>query len=115
MQNSNQKYNRTNWVFQNRGNPGWKQKIDDLVIQAAAQAVQRDVMTMKLCYIDTEASWDYYRQNMEKLMADYPTKTFVWWRWRELNPRPGKHFEKNLARDRIFFTLIYFGEYSNRI
>jgi hypothetical protein len=34
---------------------------------------------MKLCYIDTDANWDYYRIAMEGLMKQYPNKIFVWW------------------------------------
>jgi hypothetical protein len=34
---------------------------------------------MKLCYIDTDASFPYYRDAMEQLEAAYPAKRFVWW------------------------------------
>ena len=77
--NSNNKYDRSNWDFQNRGNPGWEAKIDDLVTQTAAQLEDFDVFTMKFCYIDYEASWTEYRDQMEQLEADYPDKVFIWW------------------------------------
>ena len=73
------KYDHSNWDFQNRGNPGWQAKVDDLVEQTAAQLEDFDVFTMKLCYIDDDASWEYYRDYMEQLEADYPDKIFVWW------------------------------------
>jgi hypothetical protein len=76
---SDNKYDRSNWDFQNRGNPGWEAKVDDLVTQTSAQFETFDVFTMKLCYIDDNASWTYYRDHMEQLEADYPDKIFVWW------------------------------------
>ena len=73
------KYDRSRWAFQNRGNPGWKAKVDDLVAQAALQASSFDVLTMKFCYIDPDASFTYYRDALLGLEASYPTKRFVWW------------------------------------
>lgn len=74
----NSKYNRSAWQFQDRGNPGWQAKVDDLVTQTAAQLSNFDVFSMKFCYIDPDANWDYYRSHMEQLMNDNPTKKFVW-------------------------------------
>jgi hypothetical protein len=73
------RYDRSRWVFQNRGNPGWQAKVDDLVDQAAGHASSYDVLTMKLCYIDTDASFAYYRDRMVQLEAAHPTRRFVWW------------------------------------
>jgi hypothetical protein len=73
------KYDRSRWIFENRGNPGWQAKVDDLVAQAATRASSFDVLTMKFCYIDTDASFTYYRDKMLWLEATYPTKRFVWW------------------------------------
>jgi len=75
----NAKYDRSHWIFQNRGNPGWQAKVDDLVAQAAAYASSYDVLTMKLCYIDSDASFTYYRDQMVQLELAHPTKRFVWW------------------------------------
>ena len=72
-------YDRSNWDFQNRGNPGWEAKVDDFVTQVSEQLESFNVFTMKFCYIDDDASWEYYRDQMEQLEADYPDKTFVWW------------------------------------
>jgi hypothetical protein len=76
------KYDRSRWVFEARmGN--WQDKIDDLVTQTTARLDDFDVFTMKLCYIDAlgdgHPDWEYFRSQMEKLEADYPCKTFVWW------------------------------------
>jgi hypothetical protein len=76
------KYDRSRWVFEARmGN--WRDKIDDLVTQTAARLDDFDVFTMKLCYIDalgdSHPDWEYFRNRMEELEADYPCKTFVWW------------------------------------
>jgi len=75
----NAKYDRSHWIFQNRGNPGWQAKVDDLVAQAASRASSFDVLTMKLCFIDTDASFTYYRDKMLWLEIHYPGKRFVWW------------------------------------
>ena len=77
--NSDNAYDPVNWDFQSRGNPGWEAKIDDLVTQTSTQLEDFDVFTMKLCYIDDDASWEHYRDQMEQLEADYPDKVFVWW------------------------------------
>ncbi|MBN1506625.1 MAG: hypothetical protein JW955_07255 [Sedimentisphaerales bacterium] len=76
------KYDRSRWVFEARmGN--WREKIDDLVTQTAARLDDFDVFMMKFCYIDalgdSHPDWEYFRSRMEKLEADYPCKTFVWW------------------------------------
>jgi hypothetical protein len=77
------KYDRSNWHLENRGNPGWKAKVDDLVTQTALRADDFDVFTMKFCYIDalgsSQPDWEYFRSRMEQLEADYPGKKFVWW------------------------------------
>jgi len=79
LQSLNAKYDRSRWILQNRGNPGWQAKVDDLVAQAAAYASSYDVLTMKFCFIDTDASFTYYRDKMLQLEAGYPGKRFVWW------------------------------------
>lgn len=73
------RYDRALWDFQNRGNPGWQEKVDDLVTEAAAQSSSFDVLTMKFCYIDPNASFTYYRDALLGLEAASPAKIFVWW------------------------------------
>ena len=77
------KYDRSNWILENRGNPGSKEKVDDLVTQTQLRSADFDVFMMKFCYIDalgdSHPDWDYYRTKMEQLEADYPNKKFVWW------------------------------------
>jgi len=77
------KYDRSNWRLENRGNPSWKAKVDDLVAQTASRAGDFDVFTMKYCYIDalgdSHPDWEYFRSRMEQLETDYPGKKFVWW------------------------------------
>jgi hypothetical protein len=75
----NAKYDRSKWTFEARGNPGWQAKVDDLVTQAATRASSFDVLTMKFCYIDTDASFTYYRDKMLWLESHYPARRFVWW------------------------------------
>jgi hypothetical protein len=45
------RYDRSRWVLENRGNPGWRPKVDDLVKQTATRANDFDVFMMKFCYI----------------------------------------------------------------
>jgi hypothetical protein len=79
LETLNAKYDRARWIFQSRGNPGWQAKVDDLVAQTALYSSSYEVLTMKFCYIDTDASFPYYRDKMLQLEIDYPTKRFVWW------------------------------------
>lgn len=79
LQTQDARYDRSRWSFQNRGNPGWQAKVDDLVAQTALQASSLDVLTMKFCFIDPDAVFTYYRDALLGLEASYPTKRFVWW------------------------------------
>jgi len=76
------KYDRDKWVFEARLGD-WRDKVDDLVAQTASRLDDFDVFMMKFCYIDalgdSHPDWEYFRGRMEKLEADYPGKTFVWW------------------------------------
>ena len=72
-------YNYPNWDWHNRGNPGWKEKVDQFVAWVADHTNEYDVFHMKFCYIDTAAQWTYYREAMLNLEATYPGKIFVWW------------------------------------
>ena len=79
LQGQNAKYDRSRWTFESRGNPGWQAKVDDLVAQAAGRTGSFDVLTMKFCYIDSDASFSYYRDRMLQIETAYPSKRFVWW------------------------------------
>jgi hypothetical protein len=79
LASQNSIYNRSNWHFEARGNPGWQEKVDDLVSVMGTQTGQYDIFTMKFCYIDPDAQFSYYRDHMEQLETQYPTKTVIWW------------------------------------
>ncbi len=79
LQTQNAKYDRSRWTFESRGNPGWQAKVDDLVTQTALRAASFDVLSMKFCYVDPDASFTYYRDKMVQLETSHPTKRFVWW------------------------------------
>ncbi len=76
------KYYRSNWILEQRAG-NWKDKMDDLVAQVVARTNDFDIFMTKLCYIDalgeSHPDWDYCRNTMEQLEADYPDKRFVWW------------------------------------
>lgn len=47
------------WNFQNRGNPGWQDKIEDFSVQVEAQISQRDVFMYKFCFLSyNQNEWD---------------------------------------------------------
>lgn len=83
LQTTNSKYNRSRWDWQDRGNPGWIAKVDDLISQTISQQNNFDVFTMKFCFIDNDSNyssqWDYYRTKMLQLENSYPAKKFIWW------------------------------------
>ena len=72
-------YDYPNWDWHNRGNPGWKEKVDQFVAWVADHENDYEVFQMKYCYIDTAAQWTYYRDAMLALEATYPGKIFIWW------------------------------------
>jgi hypothetical protein len=72
-------YEYPNWDWHNRGNPGWKEKVNQFVAWVADHINEYDVFQMKFCYIDNAAQWTYYRDAMLNLEATYPGKIFVWW------------------------------------
>lgn len=72
-------YDYPNWYWHNRGNPGWKEKVDQFVSWVADNITNYDVFQMKFCFIDTNAEWTYYRDAMLDLEATYPDKIFIWW------------------------------------
>jgi hypothetical protein len=64
----------------NRGNPGWKAKMDQFsaAVQNGWRFPNVDVVMNKLCYIDQFASAKYYIKSMSKLEASYPETIFVY-------------------------------------
>ena len=79
LQADDASYDRSHFTFQARGNPGWQAKIDDFAAYVASHTIQYDAFTTKLCYIDTDANWTYYRDVMEQVESSYPDSIFVWW------------------------------------
>jgi hypothetical protein len=79
LYNDNSVYNRSNWEFYNRGNPGWEDKISDLVSAVVANEGSYDVFTMKFCYIDPDAEFHKYRDSLLYLENRFPAKKFIWW------------------------------------
>ena len=87
----NLKYDSSLWVFQNRGNPGWIEKVDDFVRETEAQQDQFDVLMFTLGYLDGFDGMSYpvisdpenfqtmYIDKLVGLETRYPDKKFVWW------------------------------------
>ncbi len=87
----NLKYDRSNWVFQFRGNPGWIEKVDDFVVQTDLQAEQFDALTFTLGYLDgldgmtyptisdEENFQKHFVEPLEALEARHPDKIFIYW------------------------------------
>jgi len=89
-------YDRRTWIFQQRGNSGWKGKVDDFVNATEQQLDEFDIFSFKFCYLDgldevaepcgkpysesiTEANWNYLKDAYETLEKKYPEKIFIWW------------------------------------
>jgi hypothetical protein len=79
-------WNRSNWDW-----PYWyptvssaQEKFDQFEGVVTNQHNDYDLMGMKLCYIDiwwpisTPTMWEYYRDMMLQLEADYQDTTFIW-------------------------------------
>jgi hypothetical protein len=79
LRSQNARYDRSKWVFGDRGNPGWQAKVDDFVTFTTANQASYDVLSMKFCYIDPDASFTYYRDHLLALEVAHPTKRIVWW------------------------------------
>jgi hypothetical protein len=64
----------------NRGNPGWKAKMDQFsaAVQNGWRFPNVDVVMNKLCYIDQFGSAKYYIKSMSELEASYPETIFVY-------------------------------------
>ena len=85
------KYNRDNWSFQFRGNPGWIEKVDDFITQVEQQINDYDIFTFSLGYVDGMDGGTYpiisEPENFNSLMFDklealeaaHPGKTFILW------------------------------------
>ncbi len=84
-------YDRSNWSFQMRGNPGWILKVQDFVDQTNAQADEVDVLSFAFDYADGQDGGTYrlisepenfqadFVAKVEALEAAHPDKIFVWW------------------------------------
>lgn len=72
-------YDRSNWTFYDRSNPGWATKLTEFATYVGDYASSNDVLSMKFCFVDYAADVDDYIETMETLEAANPTKKFVWW------------------------------------
>jgi Flagellar hook capping protein len=79
LQSANAKYNRSHWIFYDRGNPGWQAKIADFVSFTIANESTYDVFSMKFCFIDPDADFNCYRDSLLWLENHYLNKIIVWW------------------------------------
>jgi hypothetical protein len=79
LQTENAKYDRSHWVFYDRGNPGWEAKITDFISFTIANESNYDVFSMKFCFIDPDAVFQSYRDSLLYLENRYPNKIIVWW------------------------------------
>ncbi len=77
------KYNRDNWSFQFRGNPGWIEKVDDFITQVELQVNEFDAFTFSLGYIDGLDGGTYpiisEPENFHNRMFAHPDKIFILW------------------------------------
>ncbi len=79
IQTENIKYDRSRWVFSDRGNPGWQAKVNDFSAYTAAHISEYDIFSMKFCWVDPDAIFACYRDTLLQLESRYPAKRFIWW------------------------------------
>lgn len=85
------RYDRSQWVFQARGNPGWIDKVNDFVTETEAQIAHFDAFSFAFDYADgldestyppisdPENFQTHFIDKVEALEATHPDKVFVWW------------------------------------
>jgi hypothetical protein len=85
------KFDRSNWDFQERPNPGWIDKVKDFVDQVNLQHDNFQAFGFLVDYVDGQDGMGYpvisdpdnfqtrFVEPLEALEAAYPDKTFVWW------------------------------------
>jgi len=85
------KYDPSNWIFENRGNPGWPGKVEDFVTQVNQRSNDFEVLSFAVDYVDGLDSGDArpisdpeifqsrFIDRLEALEADHPEKIFIWW------------------------------------
>lgn len=86
----NLKFDRSNWNFLLRGNPGWIQKVDDFIQLVNQNADSYDVFIFLVDYADGIDNSTYpkisdpdnfqtrFVDKIEALQAQYPDKIIVW-------------------------------------
>ena len=87
----NLKYDRSNWSFQFRSNPGWIDKVIDFIEQADIQIQDYDISSFTFGYVDgfdggsypiisnPENFQNFYVDKIEILEANHPDKIFFMW------------------------------------
>jgi hypothetical protein len=87
----NSKYDRSNWAFQFRANPGWIDKVTDFITSTEQQIQDFDAFTFAFGYVDGQDNSNYpsisdtdnfqklYISKLEALEAEHPDKTFIMW------------------------------------
>ena len=101
LQAENAKYDRSHWVFFDRGNPGWEAKVIDFYTSTVAYNSEYDVFSMKFCFIDPDAGFACYRDTMLHLETAYSTKRFIWWTMPILNSTDGSESLRQTFNDNV--------------
>ncbi len=79
LADADRSYDFPNWRDNDRGNPGWQEKITEFEAWVDANADDYDVFQNKFCYIDPDAEFEVYRDSMVSLADRHSDKVFVWW------------------------------------
>ena len=87
----------------NRGNPGWQAKVDGF--QTCASNGWRfpmvNLAVNKFCYIDQEASLDYYLGSMTNLEAAFPETVFVYMTIPLMTSQDSDNYLRNVFNDNL--------------
>ena len=87
----------------NRGNPGWKTKMDQFEesVRKDRHAPKVDVVMNKLCYIDQYASAKYYIDSMTNLEASVPGTRVVYMTMPLMTNADSENFLRNGFNERV--------------
>jgi hypothetical protein len=87
----NLKFDRSNWSFQFRGNPGWIDKVTDFITSTEQQIQDFDAFSFSFGYVDGQDTGFYpkisdqdnfqqfYISKLEALESAHPDKIFILW------------------------------------
>jgi len=84
---SRPQYDRTRWLLEARGNPGWYGKVTDFITQVETRSASFDAMMWKQSYVDDPSIINFWTRagtgpdigDVEQALATHPSTRAVFW------------------------------------